>query len=55
MPFEPLDHMEDIKALVGWAEAKGVQLGGIQPASLPGRGVGIVAAQKLEVSTSQST
>lgn len=41
--------MDDIQALVQWAEAEGVQLDGIEPARLPGRGVGIVATRSLQV------
>ena len=37
-------------ALVSWAVAQGVELAGIQPRAIPGRGVGIVATRKLKVS-----
>lgn len=40
----------DMTELVKWAEDKGVQLHGITPVRTPGRGIGVTATRKLEVS-----
>ncbi len=42
--------MNKIIELIDWAEKRGVQLDGIEPALLPGRGIGIVASRRIEVS-----
>jgi hypothetical protein len=44
-PAAPVD------TLVHWAIAQGVELSGVQPRALPGRGVGIVATRELKVSS----
>jgi hypothetical protein len=32
-----------------WAEKQGVQIDGVAPAKIPGKGIGMVATKKLEV------
>lgn len=42
--------MENTRRLLRWAkDTQGVQLNGIEPRSLPGRGIGIVASRKIKV------
>ncbi|POR37577.1 Ribosomal lysine N-methyltransferase set11 [Tolypocladium paradoxum] len=41
--------MEAIERLLDWATAHGVELNGIGPKPLPGRGIGIVATRALQV------
>jgi hypothetical protein len=43
--------MDVYDEVVRWAQDRGVELDGVAPRSLPGRGVGIVATRPLEVST----
>lgn len=47
--------MENTRRLLRWAkDTQGVQLNGIEPKSLPGRGIGIVASRKIKVHPSCS-
>jgi hypothetical protein len=32
-----------------WAKDKGVELNGIKPVAIPGRGIGVVASRRLKV------
>ncbi|KAK0390759.1 hypothetical protein NLU13_0262 [Sarocladium strictum] len=41
--------MEAIENLLEWAKAGGVEMNGIAPKPLPGRGIGFVATRRLEV------
>lgn len=42
--------MENTRRLLRWAnDTQGVQLNGIEPRSIPGRGIGIVASRKIKV------
>ncbi|KAH8171621.1 SET domain-containing protein [Sarocladium implicatum] len=41
--------MEAIENLLEWATAQGVEMKGIEPKHLPGRGIGLVATRKIEV------
>lgn len=41
--------MGSVQLLVGWAKEKGVELNGIKPMQIPGRGTGIVATRRLKV------
>jgi len=41
--------MEAIEELLRWAAAQGVEMNGIGPKYMPGRGIGIVATRKLKV------
>jgi hypothetical protein len=45
--------MEAIKSLLEWAEAGGVEMNGIAPKPLPGRGIGFVATRRIEVSSAR--
>ncbi|KAI9158163.1 Ribosomal lysine N-methyltransferase set11 [Paramyrothecium foliicola] len=40
--------MPSLDDLVRWAEGKGVELSGVQPQTIPGRGVGMLATRDLE-------
>jgi hypothetical protein len=42
--------MGSLDGLLPWAEKQGVVITGIAPESLPGRGTGMVATQRLKVS-----
>lgn len=44
-----LDPGEQHTKFVSWAEANGVNIDGIAPASFVGRGMGIVAAKDIKV------
>ena len=41
--------MATYRNLIHWAEEAGVELGGVEPVTLPGRGTGMVATRDLEV------
>lgn len=41
--------MDSIEALISWAKAQGVELHGIAPKHIQGRGIGFVATRRLEV------
>jgi hypothetical protein len=44
-----MDNMEVFDELARWAQDRGVELNGVAPRSLPGRGIGIVATKPLKV------
>jgi hypothetical protein len=46
--------METYEKLIDWAQEQGVQLHGVAPQPIPGRGVGIIATKPLKVSISPS-
>ena len=37
-----------------WAKQQGIQVNGIEPASIPGHGLGIVAQRRIEVTKQKS-
>jgi hypothetical protein len=41
--------MEAYNDLLEWARNKGVELSGVEPRQIPGRGIGMVATEKLQV------
>ena len=34
---------------IEWAEGKGIQINGVKPAKIPGRGLGIIAMRSINV------
>ncbi|KAK8100193.1 hypothetical protein PG999_010567 [Apiospora kogelbergensis] len=40
--------MNDIEEFIRWAKLQGVQLNGIEPAKIPGRGIGVTASRSLK-------
>lgn len=48
-----LDPGENHTRFIEWAESKGVEIDGIAPARFVGRGMGIVAAKDIKVSSSR--
>ena len=42
------------KKFVRWAEHRGVKINSVQPAAIPGRGLGIIAKRRIEVLSSQT-
>jgi hypothetical protein len=47
--LEPSFAMEVPQDLFRWAKDKGVELNGIKPQRIPGRGIGIIATRRLKV------
>lgn len=45
-------NMEAYEELLIWAKDKGINLNGVEPRRIPGRGMGIVATKPLEVNHS---
>lgn len=45
-------NMEAYEELLLWAKDKGINLNGVKPRRIPGRGMGIVATKPLKVSHS---
>jgi hypothetical protein len=41
--------MDAYDEFLSWATAQGVELYGVRPTRIPGRGIGMVATEKLEV------
>ena len=41
--------MDDVEEFIRLAERQGVQLNGIEPARIPGRGIGVTATRALKV------
>jgi hypothetical protein len=50
-----LDPGEQHTKFIEWAESNGVDIDGITPARFSGRGMGIVAAKDIKVSTPKTT
>ena len=49
-----LKEMPDIfKDLLRWAKERGIEVNGIEPRQIPGRGVGVVATRALKVTKSR--
>jgi len=42
--------MEAYEDLLNWARDQGIELHGIEPRPLPGRGIGVVATKSIKVS-----
>jgi hypothetical protein len=46
--------MDTHNDFLAWAFERGVELYGVEPREIPGRGIGIVATEKLEVTSPTS-
>lgn len=46
--------MEAYSELLRWAKEQGIEVNGIEPRAVPGRGIGIVATRRIKVKTNRT-